>query len=77
MLFYPVWAGYELHSLINRNLDKLADSLDGCVAEYFQDEEVASKDNTSKKNQGYKCVLNSKGTEESMVRHWYTLISTL
>lgn len=29
MLFYPVWAGTELHHLVNRNMEKLADSLDG------------------------------------------------
>ena len=29
MLFYPVWAGKELHNLIYHNLEKLADSLDG------------------------------------------------
>lgn len=71
MLFYPVWAGHELHSLINRNLERLADSLDGCVQDYFKDKGVAnfSNEDTSKKNQGYKCVLNSKGAEESMVCH--------
>ena len=29
MLFYPIWAGKELHNLIHRNLEKLADALDG------------------------------------------------
>ncbi|KAI8024853.1 Aluminum-activated malate transporter 10 [Camellia lanceoleosa] len=29
MIFCPVWAGNELHFLINRNMEKLADSLDG------------------------------------------------
>ncbi|KAK3036069.1 hypothetical protein RJ639_029822 [Escallonia herrerae] len=64
MLFCPVWAGQELYSLINRNLEKLADSLDGCVAEYFTDD--GTKEDSSKNLQGYKCVLNSKATEESM-----------
>lgn len=33
MLFYPIWAGDELHNLIHRNLEKLTDSLDGtCTA---------------------------------------------
>ncbi|CAL5382319.1 unnamed protein product [Camellia sinensis] len=31
MIFCPVWAGNELHFLINRNMEKLADSLDGDV----------------------------------------------
>ena len=29
MIFCPVWAGSELHNLIVRNLEKLADSLEG------------------------------------------------
>ena len=29
MLFCPMWAGSQLHSLVFRNLDKLADGLDG------------------------------------------------
>ncbi|KAI7736978.1 hypothetical protein M8C21_027254, partial [Ambrosia artemisiifolia] len=52
MLVFPVWAGLELHLLVLRNMDKLAKSLDCCVADYF--------------GRGYKCVLNSKSSEESM-----------
>lgn len=39
MLFYPVWAGKELHNLIYKNLDKLADSLEGMteLTLYFAD----------------------------------------
>lgn len=68
MLFYPVWAGTELHHLINRNMEKLADSLDGCVEEYFNGngDDNKSDDDQNKKLQGYICVLNSKATEESM-----------
>ncbi|XP_024993201.1 aluminum-activated malate transporter 10 [Cynara cardunculus var. scolymus] len=62
MLFYPVWAGKELHNLIYHNLEKLADSLDGCVRDYFKDNE----ERFSRKQEGYKCVLNSKATEEAM-----------
>ncbi|KAL3536682.1 hypothetical protein ACH5RR_000048 [Cinchona calisaya] len=66
MLFSPVWAGYELHSLICNNLEKLADSLDG-VAECFKNGVGDAKEDAfSKKSQRYKCVLNSKATEESM-----------
>ena len=97
MLFCPIWAGNELHSLITHNLEKLSDSLHGkckclsltsiqihiqvqmlitnkytntgCIAEYFHqnETEVSGGEDCSKKLQGYKCVLNSKGTEDSMV----------
>ncbi|XP_076881395.1 aluminum-activated malate transporter 10-like [Bidens hawaiensis] len=62
MVVFPVWAGLELHLLVPRNMDKLAKSLDCCVDDYFGhgDEE------TKKSLQSYKCVLNSKASEESM-----------
>ncbi|KAL1198085.1 Aluminum-activated malate transporter 10 [Cardamine amara subsp. amara] len=70
VFFCPIWAGSQLHRLVERNLQKLADSLDGCVAEYFKVKEVSANQNedeeTIMKLQGFKCVLNSKGTEESM-----------
>ncbi|XP_065862879.1 aluminum-activated malate transporter 10 [Euphorbia lathyris] len=63
MLICPIWAGGELHKLICSNMDKLANSLDGCVAEYFNhnNEEVSDKNLL-----GYKCVLTSKATEDSL-----------
>ncbi|GFP88197.1 aluminum-activated malate transporter 10 [Phtheirospermum japonicum] len=71
MLFCPVWAGNELHNLIKTNIEKLSDSLDGCVADYFRDDVKAnntkSGEASSKMSHGYKCVLNSKATEESLV----------
>ncbi|CAA7040631.1 unnamed protein product [Microthlaspi erraticum] len=70
VFFCPIWAGSQLHRLVQRNLDKLADSLDGCVAEYFKKKDASTNENedeeTDVKLQGFKCVLNSKGTEESM-----------
>ncbi|KAF3562191.1 hypothetical protein DY000_02010796 [Brassica cretica] len=65
----PIWAGTHLHRLIQHNFTKLADSLDGCVAEYFKKRDVSTNENedeTNMKVQGFKCVLNSKGTEEAM-----------
>ncbi|KAL8494868.1 hypothetical protein ACS0TY_019149 [Phlomoides rotata] len=62
MLVWPVWAGTELHNLVKNNMDKLSDSLDSCVAEYFGNDVKAS----NKTLQGYKCALNSKATEESL-----------
>ncbi|XP_058762330.1 aluminum-activated malate transporter 10-like [Vicia villosa] len=60
----PVWAGLELYVLVTGNLDKLANSLQCCVAQYF--EAQAASEESNKKMMGYKCVLNSKATEESL-----------
>ncbi|KAG6427223.1 hypothetical protein SASPL_111465 [Salvia splendens] len=62
IVFCPVWAGTELHNLIRNNMDKLSDSLDGCVADYFS----TNSETSDKTWQGYKCALNSKATEESL-----------
>lgn len=68
MMFWPVWAGDQLHNQTIGNLEKLANSLEGYVAEYFSNEKSAniSEEDLNKKLQGYKCVLNSKATEDSM-----------
>ncbi|CAN7089203.1 aluminum-activated malate transporter 10 isoform X2 [Brassica rapa] len=65
----PIWSGTQLHRLVQCNFVKLADSLDGCVAEYFKKRDVSTNENedeTNLKVQGFKCVLNSKGIEEAM-----------
>ncbi|XP_073313780.1 aluminum-activated malate transporter 10-like isoform X2 [Primulina huaijiensis] len=69
MLFFPVWAGSELHNLIKNNMEKLADSLDGCVADYFANDVNANNVKTEAPNKillGYTCVLGSNATEESL-----------
>ncbi|XP_027189735.1 aluminum-activated malate transporter 10-like isoform X2 [Cicer arietinum] len=60
----PVWAGLELYVLVIGNLDKLANSLQGCVDQYF--EAQTANEESNKKLMGYKCVLNSKASEDSM-----------
>ncbi|PIN24540.1 hypothetical protein CDL12_02725 [Handroanthus impetiginosus] len=70
MLIWPVWAGTELHDLIKNNMEKLSDSLDGCVADYFRDDVEAYANKNEDSNKiflGCECVLNSKATEEALV----------
>jgi hypothetical protein len=55
----PVWAGQELHLLTTRNMDKLADALEGCVEDYFAGGPAQAKSG------GYRCVLNSKASEDA------------
>uniref|UniRef100_A0A5B6YRQ4 Putative aluminum-activated malate transporter 2-like n=1 Tax=Davidia involucrata TaxID=16924 RepID=A0A5B6YRQ4_DAVIN len=63
----PVWAGKDLHNLVATNLDKLGTFLEGFGGEYFiESGERESKDNKLSL-QGYKSVLNSKSTEESLM----------
>ncbi|KAK6142665.1 hypothetical protein DH2020_023013 [Rehmannia glutinosa] len=69
MLFCPVWAGNELHNLIRNNMEKLADSLDGCIAQYFGCDINSNNTQSETSNNillGYKCVLDSRDTEESL-----------
>ncbi|KAK1382289.1 Aluminum-activated malate transporter 10 [Heracleum sosnowskyi] len=68
MVVYPIWAGEELHFLIIRNMEKVSDSLDGCVADYFKDDEAnPNNDEACSKNlEAYKSALNSKGSEDAM-----------
>ncbi|XP_058085586.1 aluminum-activated malate transporter 10-like [Magnolia sinica] len=63
----PIWVGEEFHHLITCNIEKLADSLDGCVAEYFNESgSTADNEEPCPKSKAYKSVLNSKATEESL-----------
>ncbi|KAL4278690.1 hypothetical protein GQ457_03G017790 [Hibiscus cannabinus] len=61
ILVCPIWCGQELHGLTVGNMDKLAHSLQGCVTQYF-----TNINGDDKKMLGYKCVLSSKASEDSM-----------
>ncbi|MED6111715.1 hypothetical protein PIB30_054892 [Stylosanthes scabra] len=61
----PVWAGEDLHNLVASNIDKLANYLQGFEQEYFHCSEDKEK-SKSALLQGYKSVLGSKASEESL-----------
>ncbi|CAD6262664.1 unnamed protein product [Miscanthus lutarioriparius] len=65
-LICPVWAGQELHRATVRNMDKLADAVEACVEGYFAAAADGEEANSMEKAaEGYKCVLNSKASEDS------------
>ncbi|BAT94867.1 hypothetical protein LR48_Vigan747s000200 [Vigna angularis] len=69
VIIRPIWAGFELFVLVTGNLDKLANSLQCCVAQYFDGSEASDEESdkvSEKELLGYKCVLSSKATEEAM-----------
>ncbi|ESW34965.1 hypothetical protein PHAVU_001G195700 [Phaseolus vulgaris] len=61
----PVWAGEDLHKLVASNVEKLANYLEGFEVEYFHCSEGKEKCEKSVL-EGYKSILNSKASEESL-----------
>ncbi|XP_073135264.1 aluminum-activated malate transporter 2-like isoform X2 [Henckelia pumila] len=61
----PIWAGEDLHNLIAANIENLGIFLEGFGSEYFSSDEKNQEKKASLDE--YKSVLNSKGTEESLV----------
>ncbi|XWS66557.1 hypothetical protein CRYUN_Cryun05aG0209900 [Craigia yunnanensis] len=66
----PVWAGEDLHKTVASNLENVATYLEGFEGVYFESCEddgsvVVSKDGKSFVD-GYKSILNSKNSEESL-----------
>ncbi|XP_008450296.2 aluminum-activated malate transporter 2-like [Cucumis melo] len=62
ILICPVWAGDDLHSLVSNNIEQLANFFQGFGVEYSnewkEDERIV---------EGFKSVLSSRQTEESLV----------
>ncbi|KAB1211951.1 Aluminum-activated malate transporter 1, partial [Morella rubra] len=73
ILVCPVWAGEDLHNLIALNLEELANFLEGFGDEYFKYKtDYATSTDDKSFLQGYKSVLDSKSSEESLAdfAHW-------
>ncbi|KAK4791035.1 hypothetical protein SAY86_031448 [Trapa natans] len=66
----PVWAGEDLHNLIALNMEKLGNFLEGFGDEFFgasaDTDHAGTTADRSKSLRGYKTVLVSKSTEETM-----------
>ncbi|KAE8730858.1 Aluminum-activated malate transporter 12 [Hibiscus syriacus] len=69
LLVFPIWSGEDLHNSTVGKLEGLAESIEACVNEYFNDSEI--KENQEKSSEdpiykGYKAVLDSKSTDETL-----------
>ncbi|MBA0744247.1 hypothetical protein Gogos_006882 [Gossypium gossypioides] len=69
LLVFPIWSGEDLHNSTVAKLEGLAKSIEACVNEYFNDSEL--KENQEKSSEdpiykGYKAVLDSKSTDETL-----------
>ncbi|KAL1371012.1 hypothetical protein HN51_001239 [Arachis hypogaea] len=74
LLVFPNWSGEDLHNSTAFKLEGLADSIQACVDEYFYgDTAEASSENIKSSEdpiyRGYKAVLDSKSTDETLALH--------
>ncbi|KAF7828554.1 aluminum-activated malate transporter 12-like [Senna tora] len=72
LLIFPNWSGEDLHNSMVFKLEGLANSIEACVNEYFYGETEASEDIKSSEDpiyKGYKAVLDSKSTDETLALH--------
>ncbi|KAL2322913.1 hypothetical protein Fmac_027292 [Flemingia macrophylla] len=71
LLVFPNWSGEGLHKSTSSKLEDLAKSIEACVNEYFYGEIETSSDKNSSENiyEGYRAVLDSKSTDETLALH--------
>ncbi|KAM3303207.1 aluminum-activated malate transporter 2 [Capsicum chacoense] len=68
VVIYPVWAGEDLHNLIATYIEDLGISLEGHGTQYFKKLNIKSEEELERISlEEYKCVINSKATEENLV----------
>ncbi|KAL8140902.1 hypothetical protein V2J09_006923 [Rumex salicifolius] len=67
ILIFPVWAGTDLHNLVANNVEKLANFLQEFGEEYFDETEEGISDEKREFMEGFKSVLNSKNSEDSLI----------
>lgn len=72
LLIFPNWSGEDLHNSTVSKLEGLAKSIEVCVNEYFSDEDPDANTDKSLEDpiyKGYKAVLDSKSTDETLALH--------
>ncbi|KAK4391560.1 Aluminum-activated malate transporter 12 [Sesamum angolense] len=75
LLIFPNWSGQDLHNSTVSKLEGLAISIEGCVNEYFSSSEAAAntgEDRAMSEDpiyKGYKAVLDSKSSDETLALH--------
>ncbi|XVE57473.1 hypothetical protein DITRI_Ditri04bG0093300 [Diplodiscus trichospermus] len=79
LLVFPMWSGEDLHNSTVSKLEGLAKSIEACVNDYFIDSEIKENQDKSSEDpiyqdkssedpiyKGYKAVLDSKSTDETL-----------
>ncbi|XP_022737548.1 aluminum-activated malate transporter 12-like [Durio zibethinus] len=69
LLVFPIWSSEDLHNSTVGKLEGLAKSIEACVNEYFNGSEIKENQDKSSEDpiyKGYKAVLDSKSTDETL-----------
>eukprot|EP00253_Pinus_taeda_P026671 PITA_26671 len=68
LIVSPIWAGDDLHKSIIRKIEGLSKSIEGCVLQYLKEPDVLEAGEFAEYRicQGYRNVLDSKTSEESL-----------
>uniref|UniRef100_A0A166F7S5 Aluminum-activated malate transporter n=1 Tax=Daucus carota subsp. sativus TaxID=79200 RepID=A0A166F7S5_DAUCS len=71
-LVFPYWSGEDLHNSIVNRLEGLAEAVEACVSGYFNNEAPDINEDDPEEDpvcMGYKAILDSKSTDETMAGH--------
>ncbi|CAN6561317.1 unnamed protein product [Malus baccata var. baccata] len=66
LLVFPAWASDELHDSTTHKFQLLADSIEGCLENYFRQDNENMKDNQTSISSSCKAVLHSKTKDETL-----------
>lgn len=72
LMVFPIWSGEDLHNNTVGKLEGLAKSIQACVNEYFVDSDTEENQDKSSEDpiyKGYKAVLDSKSTDETLAQY--------